>query len=548
MSKGIWSNEWLKQIAVAVGFALVYVVEHPFSQSQFIIASGIRLVFLMLLPYRYWPALAVGEFFPEAYLYIPCLPDFGASWVMWRCIPPIIFGMPLVWLFRRYGQLFPSRRTVDVKALLGCVLTSSAAWTVYSFVALLLVKMPPGKTFTPQPIMAAGYMTGNYLGILAVVPLALIVRFDYSVGGFQRMWSRVLRSRITLDTLGLLLPTAVALALISVKAGAEMREMVLMGLFLPVSWLTLKHGWRAAAIGGALAVACAGLLLPTKATSEVLITEMFLAVTITTLYALGARITTQVLAEQGETMDIRNAQRVARQSFQLGERRLRHAATSLTHIADTLLISNSKIMESFRKINPGIENHGVYRQAMTSHEQLQRLAENLHPVAWRDRGLPAALNETIASALEDAGITYRMEMSGRGFSRASSTVLTAAYRLICEAVVYASTRTPSTSIRVVLRGGESRGKPWLYLSVDGTTAENSLANAVVKNNVRQQLAGRLGALGMDAAEMRDQARIFEGDLRSQWKNGVHLCAILHDITIETRKPFRATPRLRLVVS
>jgi glucose-6-phosphate-specific signal transduction histidine kinase len=61
MGKGTWNSEWLKQLAVAVGYALVYFAEHPFSHAHFIFGSGVRLVFLLLLPYRYWPALVVGE-------------------------------------------------------------------------------------------------------------------------------------------------------------------------------------------------------------------------------------------------------------------------------------------------------------------------------------------------------------------------------------------------------------------------------------------------------------------------------------------------------
>lgn len=549
MSKGIWGTEWARQIAVAVGFALIYTIEHPFSPSQFVIGSGIRLLLLMLIPYRYWAALAVGEFFPQAYQYIPCLHDFGLAWVIWRCVPPIAIGMPAVWLFREHGRLFPSKRLVDVKALLGCVLSSSAAWTAYSFTALLLVHLPNGKTFTPEPLMAVGYMIGNYMGILAIVPIALIVRFEHSKGGFRAMWERIVSSRMTLDAVGLLFPAIVALAIVSLRSGMETRELLLMGLFLPVSWLTLKHGWRAAAVGGSLAITCAGFLLPTKASPEVVITEMFLAVTITCLFALGARITAQILAEQGETVDILATQRAARQVFQTSEQRLRHVSQALNHIASSLLVSNSRLMDNFRKMNPGVESHAFYRNAMASQEQLHLLAESIHPIAWRDRGLPAALNETISSALEDAGIKYRVEMSGRRFSSASNAVLTAAYRLICEGVVYASTRTPCTSVRVVLRGGENRGRVWLYLSVEGVTDENAIAESVLKSNGRQQLAARLGALGMEASDMREQARIFEGDLRSKWKPGhVRISAIVHDLAHETRRPVRAAPRLRLVVN
>jgi two-component system, NarL family, sensor histidine kinase FusK len=125
MGKSSWKRDWLKQLAVATGYAIVYEAQHPFSAPQFFLGSAIRIICLLFVPYRYWPAIAIGEFIPNWLVVYPCLDQLGPAWVAVRAIPPIVVIMPIVWWCRSRLALFPNEHLTDIKALLACTIASS---------------------------------------------------------------------------------------------------------------------------------------------------------------------------------------------------------------------------------------------------------------------------------------------------------------------------------------------------------------------------------------------------------------------------------------
>jgi signal transduction histidine kinase len=321
-----------------------------------------------------------------------------------------------------------------------------------------------------------------------------------------------------------------------------------MAMFVPLVWLTLKYGWRAVAVGGPLVIACVSITFPDAADIKTYATQAFLMLAVTGLFALGARISAQLMREERERESMVNVQRLARQSLQLGEQRMRQTSQALEYLAGTLHITNGRLLEQMRRIVPNIESHAFYKQAMATQSQVYQLAESMHPIAWRERGLPAALNETIARALDEAGIAYRCEITGRGFTRLAPAVLTATYRAACEAVVYVSSRLACTRVKLVLRGGETNGKRWVALRVEGALDETGVANAVYRSEERQRLASKLGASALDVVEMRDHVRIFDGLLHTRmFRNKLQIAALLHDPAREVESSRPASAPLRLWV-
>jgi signal transduction histidine kinase len=199
-----------------------------------------------------------------------------------------------------------------------------------------------------------------------------------------------------------------------------------------------------------------------------------------------------------------------------------------------------------RRILPNVESQGFYKQAVSAQNQVYRLAETLHPIAWRERGLPAALNETIARALDEAGIAYSCHITGRGLSQLEPSVLTATYRMACEAIVHACSRLSCTRVRLVLRGGLTGGKRWVVLRVEGIVEPDG-SNPEDVSEERRRLASKLGASGFDVSEMRSHVRIFDGDLHLRpSKDRTRITALLHDSAKEARR-FKSSAPLRLVV-
>lgn len=527
MGKGSWSIESLKHIAVALGFALAYEAAHPFSPPQFGLGSALRLLWLLFLPYRYWPALLVGEFVPNFVAVYPCLEQFGGLWVAFRSIPPLLFMMPVVWYCRSRLALFPSKRLINVKALLAGVIASSIVLTAYSCTAVALLRNQVGAVALTAQVALCFFM-GFYFAMLAVIPWPLIARFELRAGRWKEKLRRGLESRLLLEALVVLLPATVLLALVSHRSNPNYAHYALMAMFLPAAWLTLRHGWRGATLGGTVTLVCAACVLPSEVNqADVLViqTEVFLALTTTVLLVVGARISEQLQLGQYAS----DHRQLVRQSYQQGEQRLRHVAHALEVSAGRLHVVLNRLLRQVQHLHPYIENEAYYQQAMVAHEELHQLAESLHPIAWRERGLPAALQESMGRTLDDAGLAYRCRIEGRGFTRMDPAVLAAAYRSACEAVVHISGRLACSSIRLTLRGGETHGMRWLVVRVEGHMDDAKVACAIHNTANRKGLAAKLGASGLDRDQLLEQVRIFDGELHYRLKaERVILSMLLHD--------------------
>jgi hypothetical protein len=551
MGKRWWTNDWLLQLGVAVGYGLVYLATAPIATGHWPIHAGVRLACLLLTPYRYWPALYIGEALPNAYETFACT-DLGTAGIIAGSIPPFTVVMPIVWWCRnKFPPLpFKSERVVDVKALLTCILLVSLGNMAYSWTVISFAKNVIGP-FAPLSWLV-DYFFGPYLAIVSVVPWVLMARLDYRAGHLREQLQNILGCRLTLDTATLLVP-AVCLLVWLDRTGNEQTSLIAtIAMALPMAWLTLKHGWRAVAVSAPLVIACISIAIPPEEAPDgkLYAIMMFLTITVTSLFALGARISVQLAKEEEERRSLLNVQRVARQSLQLSELRMRQTSQALEYLAGTLHITNSRLLEQMRRIVPNIESHAFYKQTINTQSQVYRLAESMHPIAWRERGLPAALNETVARALDEAGIAYRCEINGRGFSRMAPAVLTATYRTACEAVVYVTSRLACTRVNLMLRGGETNGRRWVVLRVEGVLEETAVASAVFHSDERKRLAAKLGASKLEIPEMRDHVRIFDGLMHIRMPaNRLQLTALLHDAVAQEEQGeiARLAPPLRLWV-
>ncbi|WP_038758672.1 MASE1 domain-containing protein [Burkholderia pseudomallei] len=527
MGNGGWRRDWLKQLAVAVGYALIYIAMHPVSDGHWALRSGLRLSCLLVMPYRYWPVLLLAEALPNAYEVWPCRDLYGLAFVSIRCIPPILLAMPIVAWCRRKLRLFPAPHLVDMKVLMLCVLTVTVIGTVYSYLAISFIHT---ASFHARPVMAIGYFIGNFIAILGTVPVVLMMKLDARAERWVVRLHRVASSRMAIDVVLFVVPSIAVLSVLSLHGDNDMRQIARMAMFLPVAWVTLKYGWRAAVVGGALAVVSTCLTTQSRPDPQILEAQAFIALAITCLMATGARISVQLRRDELKRREDIHLRRMARQGLRMVEQRRRQTSEALECLAGSLYLTNSRLMQQLRRVVPGSEMDAYQRQLADTQQRVYALAESLHPVAWRDRGLPAALNQTIARALDEAGIAYRCVISGRGFARMSTSVLGAAYRSACEGVVLVTRRLACSRVGVTLRGGETRGKRWLLLRVEGLHDDDRIANAVVRSTERKQIATKLGASVLDVDQLHAHARIFDGTLHERaMKNGVRMTILLYDV-------------------
>lgn len=243
---------WGQHVAIAAAYAACYEVTRHVTFSHWILTAGLRLACLLLLPMRFWPALAVGEALPMAENAIVCLKQFGAPWVVSASVPMIVLCMGCVKPMLARWSLFTSnghvRMGVLLSATLGCAVLT-AIKTVVTLVTALL-SSPGSWPNLSVPLYFWAYVLGAYLGSLTLVPVVLALRERAKASGLVT-WSGFWRSPLLRDTIGWTLPALAALAWMALATHADVvRQAARLLMLWPVLILAWRHGWHGTAVGG----------------------------------------------------------------------------------------------------------------------------------------------------------------------------------------------------------------------------------------------------------------------------------------------------------
>jgi len=507
MTTRIWDNIWLRQLAIAAGYAVSYLLLREISFSHWVLFAGLRLCALMLMPYRYWPALLVGELLPLGYISLSCLDQYGWMWSAVMVVPPVGLAMPIVRFCREQRRLFPTRSITSMNVFLLCALLASFIWTIADTSALLLATVQ-----SPYDYRAAAgrYFLGSYTGILTIVPLVLAVREKLMGTAIRQLVATMSENRLVLETVSLLLPALALLVWLASGVAGDASQAARMAMFLPVAWLSLRHGWHGAAVGGTAASIAVILTMPVMHDHETVQAQAFIAFTCTTMLMLGARIAVLHQRERQERMDSRLALAMAQRNVYLGELQLRQTSYALEQMSGAIQASYTQLLGRLRCLLPGTDERTYYRQAAVAQHQIYRLADSLYPVSWRDRGLPAALREgSIPRALDEGGIVYWCDIQG-DVEQLSTSVHMALYRLASEAIALTCAKRNVSKVRVRLRGGQAGGRRWAVLCVDSDVDYERLAR------VRwDDIQSALGGIGMGLGALKDRAGIFEGKVHAR---------------------------------
>ncbi|RDS80704.1 MASE1 domain-containing protein [Dyella psychrodurans] len=540
ISRAIQTHRWLIHLAVALGYALVYLsIAQTLSSAPWPFVAGLRMGCLLLVPYRYWPALALGEVVPLAYRFLGYAGDWGVTAAVLSSIPPIGLAMPVVWWFRKRAAIFPWPHLVDVKKLLCCVLVLSVLWASTRYVAVLTVQTPTGA-YPVAPGTAFSFFIDYYLALLSVTPWAVMVRLRDREAPWQRpSWRTMAANSLARDASIAVLMFAVLTASYRVVADT-IKPVVMLVLFFPALGLALKHGWRASVLGGTLCLISISLLVEWKPDPGTQQIQAVLAFTITCLYVFGARLSMQMRLLEQLQDDTREAQQIAQKNLLFGEQRLRQSAQALECVVKIISLDYADVLQRFV---PNEERDAYGNQAWALQQSVSRLAETLHPSAWRDRGLASALDETIGQVLREAGMSYTCDTPGRHLRFLSQALQVALYRMACEAIVGISASPACTSIRLALRTGRRDGIHWVAVRVDGRLDDRHVATAILQTQERERVAPKLGATAKTFDELQQVARLFQGKARLRATSaGWRYTALLSDAVLgNSRRRAKTTP-------
>lgn len=503
---------WLRQLAVAVAYAAVVSLTREVSFSHWVLISGVHMAALLLVPYRYWAALMVGETLSLTYLSVTCLDQLGAAWAICNAVPSVAFVMPIAYFFREHWKVLPSRGNVNIGALLTCSLAISLLRSAYSVGLVSTAKLPEGYPALKHGFLAGQWIIGNYLGILTVVPFVLVVRQVLRVSAGKSIWAYMAKSKMAMECAFLLIPVLVFLVSLGLNASptTNTRQLAQIAMFLPVVWLTVRYGWQGTAVGATLASFAVVVLMPKIFDVNTLNAQLFIAFTISTMLIMGERIGTLHQQAQQERTDLRMALALAQRNMHQGEMQLRMTSQALEQVRETVHSVYNVMLGRLRHMTPVIDDRSYRRQALVAQDQLYRLADSLCPVTWRERGLPGVLREgPLARVLDETGVSYWCDLRGP-VSVLSPTIHLAIYRVVCEAVADGCARRDISDIRVKVRCGRKNNRRWAVVRINLRSNPSQLGDVRWEELLPRVLRTATG-LGWPAIE--DRAATFEGRAR-----------------------------------
>jgi glucose-6-phosphate-specific signal transduction histidine kinase len=524
MLKARGMPNWVQHVAIALGYAASYYLLRQISVSHFQLFSGLRLFLLLVVPYRFWPALAVGETIPLAELAIECGPLYGWDWALVRVIAPILPSFAIVHWFRERWPRMADKFSDQMAPWLLCVMVVSITWCACNLAVFAMTKMPADYVVPPYHVVAGRYFVGHCVGILMLTPLLLWGREVVHKGTWRLLPQQLVSNTKTLESIAVLIPSLGFLTWLAIKNDNDLGQIARMAMFLPVAMLTLRHGWRGAAIGTAVASTCIIIAMPHIHDLTTVTAHTFISLTSSILLLLGSRISALHAREKQERIDERRAMQMAQQSILLSERRLHTAAEALEDIRDIMAVSQEYMLDRFQRLLSPDEQRGYRRTAAQTQAQLYQLASGLSPRIQREQDLPVTLSSgALARALDEAGVAYSCEVQNQIPGQMGPMLPIALYRLACEASLLLCTHYQSTRIQLRLRVGLTGERVWAMLMIDGREASNE---PVIRSNMLQR---NLGAGGMDLAMLRNQAKVYGGNLRMRTSaEGARITMLLTD--------------------
>lgn len=525
MRKGTRAGALLRQAELAAIYLIALLLFRQVSIPHWIILTGFHLAVLMLVPYRYWPALFVADAVRLAFVSLSCLDQFGPLWAAVNAIPSIAYEAPIVWWFRERRGLFPTKGTVNMVSFMACSLIIAAIATIETIGQVQLSPLPPGYVIHYGDVIAR-LMLGNFMGVLTIAPFALVVYQSWVASDRQGPhWLRhILDSRHVFESVFFVVPALGFLGWLG-HGVPSARGVAQMAMFVPVIIMALRHGWQGAAATGTMASIGIVLLMPATNDPATLQAETLVAMAISTMLLVGARLTHLDRRAQQERWDSHMAMALAHRNVALGEAHLRMTAQAIDQLRDSLQGVFNLMLGRLGHLQPVVDKASYRRRAQNAQEQLYLLTDSLSPSMLRERGLPGALVQgALARALQEAGIKYWCDLRGP-LSQFPQSMSLAVYRVVCEAITEACLTRQPADILVKIRCGK-RPRGWMVVMI--RTRRHPVRTAQVTwDSLLQRL--RMSATGLGRKAIEDRAATYDGQVRERvWPNGRRMIVSLQE--------------------
>lgn len=500
-----------RQIGVAVVYCASVALLGHLSTSHWIVLTGLHLGALLLVDYRYWPALFAGDVAWLGYLSLTSYGQLGVLWALVNLIPPIAWYAPLVLMFREHWGLDPARGSTHMPTLMVCAVAVSGIATLIAIGQLQVAPLPTGSSLHYDETIPR-LVLGNLLGVLTVTPVLLVWQQGLTATGWRWFtWMRqCTESRLAIESGCAVVPFIAALCWLGGRHG-EVRDVIQLAMFVPVVILAMRHGWRGAAVGGMLATGGVMALMPVQDDATTLQAEAMMVVAMAAMLVIGARITYLNGRAEREQSQMRAVLNQTQRQIVEDEAELRVMARALEEFRESF---QGVLHQMLGRAGGAADVRALQRSALRDSLPAalpESTVDPLHPSMLARSGLPGVLGkEGLARLLQDAGVDYAWDLRGPISLLRHGTSL-AIYRIVLETLADACSRRDVAAVRIRLRCGEQR-RSWAVAVVD-IQLDPERAARVDWGRLVPRLHLRASGLGRRAIE--HQAALFEGAVRER---------------------------------
>ncbi len=481
-------NDMAKGLALGAAYCGAYLVLRYLSFDQWFLPAGLRAVALLLLPYRYWPYVFVGDTAALLTLRVPKAEQYSE---IWAYLSPFL----LIAMISAVPRFIRNRLNTPeaISRWLPLVGLSMAVWSSICNNLLNYFLDGPTTQITPQDFLR--YVTGDYLGILLIaVPVLFFARRKSD----QEAPKNLVRDMLISVGFIVMLFSAISL---KEWIDPSLQQALLMLMIVPAIGLTLLHGWRGAAIGVVIAnVAIAQTLtytgIPETYDSTVFLPQLALAIAASTLLLLGEKISHSF--ERARQLGIleKQALELAQSSFMSNERNLREKVLYMAQMQVCMDDQRKHLVDTLKA-------HEQYSAAMllnsraVEHMQwFESQSAALYPLHIEERGLYAVIHpESFTDFWAGKAEVHYAQMRGQPRTLTVDLQL-AAYRCICNAFALLSDCAPE-AYRVTLRVWRRGGRRGISIKMTATPSQPpqiSRASTVAEVDLGRRVKAYGGAL------------------------------------------------------
>ena len=266
MIKDLLSSRPIKRAALIVGcYLALYVLLDCASllfrtdpvASIWYLSDGLSLALLLVYGVRYAPAISISALITNLIVYPNAAPP--AIMVLWAVIFPLPFAATATLLRHKLRVEIPPRHLRDVTWLIiGCLALSLTLAGLFVVTVLFSRGTMPSAqaAFAEWPAVAFRWWIGEAIGLLLVTPLVLLTVVPWLKARLASLQQRA-RSRPPMairsiaEASAQLLSIAIVVTGVFGTGGASGLPFFYL-CFLPLVWITLRHGLRGATLATAL--------------------------------------------------------------------------------------------------------------------------------------------------------------------------------------------------------------------------------------------------------------------------------------------------------